>query len=61
MRYANRAKLVRKEQDVEFTETVAGCRVIISTDGGRIRIRKNKRGPKTSKGVRAGQNELIPL
>ncbi|MCP4020405.1 MAG: hypothetical protein GY729_01065, partial [Desulfobacteraceae bacterium] len=35
---------------VEFTDSVAGCRVVISVDGGRIRIRKNKRGPKTKKG-----------
>ena len=31
-------------------ETVAGRRVVVSTDGGRIRIRTTKRGPKTAKG-----------
>jgi hypothetical protein len=49
-RYAQRIKIVKQNQDIEITETLAGCRVIISTDGGRIRIRKNKRGPKTAKG-----------
>ena len=49
-RYAQRIKIVKQHQDIEIAETLAGCRVIISTDGGRIRIRKNKRGPKTSKG-----------
>jgi len=49
-RYAQRIKIERQNQEIEITETVAGCRVIISTDGGRIRIRKNKRGPKTKKG-----------
>ena len=49
-RYARRAELIKEKTGIEITETLAGCRVIISTDGGRIRIRKNKRGPKTSKG-----------
>ena len=49
-RYARRIEIVKRNQDIEITETLAGCRVIISTDGGRIRIRKNKRGPKTAKG-----------
>ncbi len=49
-RYAQRIKMVKQNNDIEITETLAGCRVIISTDGGRIRIRKNKRGPKTAKG-----------
>ena len=34
----------------EFIENIAGCRIVISTDGGRIRIREKKRGPKTKKG-----------
>jgi len=29
---------------------VADCRVVISVDGGRVRIRKNKKGAKTKKG-----------
>jgi hypothetical protein len=49
-RYAQRIKMVKQNNDIEITETLAGCRVIISTDGGRIRIHKNKRGRKTAKG-----------
>lgn len=49
-RYAQRAKIAQREEDVSFHETVAGCRVVISTDGGRIRIRKDKPGPKTQRG-----------
>ncbi len=30
--------------------SLAGKRVVISTDGGRLRVRKNKRGQKTKKG-----------
>ena len=51
-RYARRIEIAKQNQDMEITETLAGCRVIISTDGGRIRIRKNKPGPKTKKGRR---------
>ncbi len=50
MRFAARAKASQESGSYEFAETVAGRRVVISTDGGRIRIRKNKRGPKTKKG-----------
>lgn len=49
-RYARRARLVRENSGIEIKENLCGRRVIISTDGGRIRIRKNKRGPKTPKG-----------
>lgn len=49
-RYAQRAKVTQREQESSFTEKVAGCRVVVSTDGGRLRIRKDKRGPKTNKG-----------
>lgn len=31
-------------------ESISGRRVGVSTDGGRLRVRKNKRGPKTKKG-----------
>jgi hypothetical protein len=51
-RYAQRSKAALSDQGVEITEKIEGCRVVISTDGGRIRIRKNKRGPKTKKGRR---------
>jgi hypothetical protein len=49
-RYAQRAKIAQRGEEDSFHETVAGCRVVVSTDGGRIRIRKDKRGPKTKKG-----------
>ncbi len=49
-RYARRAEFAKQNSRVLETESLAGCRVIISTDGGRIRIRKKKRGPKTKKG-----------
>jgi hypothetical protein len=49
-RYAQRAKAALSAQEIEINEKIEGCRVIVSTDGGRIRIRKNKRGPKTKKG-----------
>ncbi len=49
-RFAGRAKAAQRGESYEFGETVDGRRVVISTDGGRIRIRKNKRGPKTKKG-----------
>jgi hypothetical protein len=49
-RFSARARLCQEqgglfEEDLE----VAGCRVVISIDGGRIRVRKNKKGPKTKK------------
>jgi hypothetical protein len=50
IRFVARAKAAQRNESYEFVETVAGRRVVISTDGGRIRIRKNKRGPKTKKG-----------
>ena len=50
VRFSERARISQSTQTDEFTETVAGCRVVISTDGGRIRIREKKRGQKTKKG-----------
>jgi hypothetical protein len=35
---------------LDFDEPVAGRRVVISTDGGRIRLKEKKRGQKTAKG-----------
>src|SRR4029450_13961298 len=35
-----------------FADTVAGRRVVISSDGGRLRLREAKRGPQTKKGRR---------
>ena len=47
------AQRARKRQELDgmgIEGSLAGKRVVISTDGGRVRIRKNKRGRKTKKG-----------
>ena len=49
-RYARRAEFAKQNSQTLLTESLAGRRVVVSTDGGRIRIRKKKRGPKTKKG-----------
>jgi hypothetical protein len=49
-RFAARARAGQRMGDLNWGETVAGRRVVVSTDGGRIRIRTTKRGPKTAKG-----------
>src|SRR3954463_14950260 len=49
-RFAARARAAQRGGDLNWGETVAGRRVVVSTDGGRIRIRTTKRGPKTAKG-----------
>jgi hypothetical protein len=49
-RFAARARAAQRAGDLNWGETVAGRRVVLSTDGGRIRIRTTKRGPKTAKG-----------
>lgn len=49
-RCAERARVVQQMEAYSFDEDVVGRRVVVSTDGGRIRIRENKRGPKTNKG-----------
>jgi hypothetical protein len=51
-RYAARARVAQQMESSELDDTVAGRRVVISTDGGRIRLRETKRGPKTKKGRR---------
>lgn len=48
-RYSRRAELSKQNTDILETESLSGCRAVISTDGGRIRIRKKKPGPKTKK------------
>ena len=50
VRFAQRSKVAQAAESQDFGETVEGRRVVCSTDGGRIRIRTNKRGPKTKKG-----------
>ncbi len=49
-RYALRARSALKNNNTEFSDKVTGRKVVISVDGGRIRIRKNWRGPETRKG-----------
>src|SRR3954467_1251957 len=49
-RFATRARAAQRAGRLHWGETVAGRRVVLSTDGGRIRIRTTKRGPKTAKG-----------
>jgi hypothetical protein len=49
-RYAARARLEQQIDMTAFKDTVAGRRVVISSDGGRLRLREPKRGLKTKKG-----------
>jgi hypothetical protein len=51
-RYGARARLEQQIETTPFEERVCGRRVVISTDGGRMRLRETKRGPKTKKGRR---------
>lgn len=50
-RAADRVRLAQKTTGYlgHSRESVAGRRVVISSDGGRIRLREKKRGPKTAK------------
>jgi hypothetical protein len=49
-RFAARARAAQRAGSLNWGETVLGRRVVVSTDGGRLRIRTTKRGPKTVKG-----------
>lgn len=51
-RYAERARVVQQAGQIPLNEEddLQGRRVVISTDGGRTRLREKKRGPKTAKG-----------
>jgi hypothetical protein len=49
-RFAARARAGQRVGSLNWGETVAGRRVVVSTDGGRLRIRTTKRGPRTAKG-----------
>jgi hypothetical protein len=49
-RYAARARLEQQIDTAGFEDTVVGRRVVISSDGGRLRLRESKRGAKTHKG-----------
>jgi len=48
--FAQRARSRQEVEGMGIEGSLAGKRVVVSTDGGRIRIRKNKRGRKTKKG-----------
>src|SRR5215468_9817232 len=48
-RYAARAQLVQQLDTTAFEDRVVGRRVVISSAGGRIRLRESKRGLKTKK------------
>ena len=48
--YTQRVRTIQQADGVTYDADVAGRKVVISTDGGRVRIRANKRGPKTKKG-----------
>src|SRR3954469_24644808 len=49
-RFAARARAAQRAGSLNWGETVAGRRVVVSTAGGRLRIRTTKRGPKTTEG-----------
>lgn len=49
-RFAARARLVRQSRTIAANDSLTGRRVVVGTDGGRIRLRRDKRGPKTKKG-----------
>lgn len=48
--YAARVRYAQQQHGMRFDTSAAGRRVVISVDGGRLRVRHNKRGPKTKKG-----------
>ena len=48
--YAARARCAQQQQAISIGDSVAGRRIVVSVDGGRLRVRRNKRGPKTKKG-----------
>lgn len=49
-RFAGRAKIAQRLETIALTDSLGQRRVIVSSDGGRVRIRRNKRGPRTKKG-----------
>jgi hypothetical protein len=51
-RYGTRARLSQQIDAAVFEDNVAGRRVVVSSDGGRIRLREPERGRKTKKGRR---------
>ena len=49
-RFAERARVTQQIKGMCFDDDITGRRVVISMDGGRIRMKEKKRGPKTKKG-----------
>ena len=51
-RYADRARTFQQIERIPLSgeESLQGRKVVVSMDGGRVRLRENKRGPKTKKG-----------
>ena len=50
--FANRAKLAQRINAISLTDSLEQRRVVVSSDGGRVRIREDKRGRRTKKGRR---------
>jgi len=50
--FAQRARMTQRLQGMQGFGNLTGKHVVISTDGGRVRIRTNKRGKRTKKGRR---------
>jgi hypothetical protein len=51
-RFASRAKLAQRANTVAAADCLDQRRVVVSSDGGRLRIREDKRGQRTTKGRR---------
>jgi hypothetical protein len=49
-RFAQKVRLTQQLAGLGFNEPIAGRRVVVSMDGGRIRLKEKKRGRKTAKG-----------
>lgn len=51
-RYADRARVLQQAGQIPLSEdeSLQGRRVVVSADGGRVRLRENKKGRKTKKG-----------
>lgn len=51
-RFADRARVLQQAGQIPLSgdDNLHGRKVVVSTDGGRVRLRENKRGPKTKKG-----------
>jgi len=57
-RYAQRARAAVEADHFQLPDTTAARRIAVSLDGGRIRIRTDKRGKKTPKGRRRYHTDL---